>query len=50
MISHSYFKGGDFLKRSRANPSKDKAIFSRTASKTKSVNLPSKIYRGGIRF
>lgn len=29
---------------------KDKKIFTRTASKVKAVNLPDKIYRGGIRF
>lgn len=38
------------MKRSKANPKKDKSIFSRTALKIKSVNLPTKIYRGGIRF
>lgn len=32
------------------NPSKDRKIFTRTASKTKSVNLPSINFRGGIRF
>lgn len=29
---------------------KDKKIFSRTATKTKSINLPTKIFRGGIRM
>lgn len=28
----------------------DKRYFTRTASHTKSINLPQKIYRGGIRF
>lgn len=28
----------------------DKNIFRRTAAKVKSVNLPSTVYRGGIRF
>lgn len=50
MISQFIMEGGDILKRSKANPKIDKSIFTRTASKTKSVNLPSKIYRGGIRF
>ena len=30
--------------------SKDKKIFTATATKTKSVNLPTKIFRGGIRM
>lgn len=30
--------------------SKDRKIFSKTASKTKSINLPTKIFRGGIRM
>lgn len=39
------------MKRRRpVNKSKDKKIFTRTASKVKAVNLPEKIYRGGIRF
>lgn len=36
--------------RRRASPKKDKAIFSRTASKTKAINLPTKVFRGGIRM
>lgn len=32
------------------NPSKDRKVFTRTATKTKSVNLPSTNFRGGIRF
>lgn len=38
------------MKRWKANKRKDKKIFSRTASKTKAVNLPTKVYRGGLRF
>lgn len=39
------------MKRRRpVNKRKDKKIFTRTASKVKAVNLPEKIYRGGIRF
>lgn len=38
------------MKRSRVNPRRDKARFTRTASKTKSVNLPNVNFRGGIRF
>lgn len=37
-------------KRSKTNPNVDKKIFTRTANKVKAVNLPGKIYRGGIRF
>lgn len=33
-----------------ASKSKDPKIFSRTASKTKAINLPTKIFRGGIRM
>lgn len=36
--------------RSPTNPKIDKKRFTRTASKVKSINLPQKIYRGGIRF
>lgn len=37
-------------KRSPVNKKKDKKIFTRTASKTKAVNLGNTVYRGGIRF
>lgn len=37
-------------KRQKVNPKRDKAIFMRTASKVKAINLPMRIYRGGIRF
>lgn len=37
-------------RRKAAKPSVDKKIFTRTASKVKAINLPSKIYRGGLRF
>lgn len=30
--------------------SNDRAYFRRTAQKTKSINLGTRIYRGGIRF
>lgn len=36
--------------RREVNPRKDERYFSRTASTTKSVNLPTRIYRGGFRF
>lgn len=36
--------------RRRASPRKDKKIFSKTAAKTKAINLPTKIFRGGIRM
>lgn len=38
------------MKRKKANPKFDKKIFTRTASKVKAINLPQKVYRGGIRF
>lgn len=37
-------------KRYPTNASKDSAIFTRTAQSVKSINLPVKIYRGGIRL
>lgn len=37
-------------KRARTNKKKDKKLFTRTATKTKSVNLGNTVYRGGIRF
>lgn len=36
--------------RRRVNKKHDKKIFTRTASKVKAINLPDKIYRGGIRL
>lgn len=36
--------------RSKTNRKIDKRIFTNTASKVKAVNLPNRIYRGGIRF
>lgn len=36
--------------RKPVHPGKDKAIFSRTASKSKKINIEPKIYRGGIRL
>lgn len=36
--------------RRRVSRRKDKKIFTRTASKTKAINLPTKIFRGGIRM
>lgn len=36
--------------RSRTNKKIDQKIFRRTATKTKAINLPNKIYRGGIRL
>lgn len=37
-------------KRQKMKKSLDKKIFSNTATKTKAINLGSKIYRGGIRL
>lgn len=37
-------------KRAKTNRKIDKKIFSRTARTVKAVNLPTKIYRGGIRL
>lgn len=37
-------------KRKPVNRNVDRRIFRNTASKTKAINLPSKVYRGGIRF
>lgn len=38
------------MKRRPVNPGKDRKIFTRTATRTKSVNLPATNFRGGIRF
>lgn len=38
------------MKRRPVSKKKDKKIFSQTANKVKAVNLPVKIYRGGIRL
>lgn len=37
-------------RRAPTSKKKDKKIFRRTATKVKAVNLPEKVYRGGIRF
>lgn len=36
--------------RKRVRPSKDRKIFTRTAMKTKRININPTIYRGGIRL
>lgn len=36
--------------RRHVNPRKDKKVFTRTAHKSKAVNLGAFTYRGGIRF
>lgn len=36
--------------RKRVKPSKDRKVFTRTAKKSKAVNLGNYAYRGGIRF
>lgn len=36
--------------RSDPQPSRDKALFARTAAKTKDINVRPKILRGGIRL
>ena len=38
------------MKRFKTKPKVDKKLFTKTASKTKSINLPAKIFRGGIRM
>ena len=37
-------------KRSKTNRKVDRKRFTRTATKTKSVNLGNTVFRGGIRF
>lgn len=37
-------------KRSRVPKGKDRRVFTRTASKSKKININPKIYRGGIRL
>ncbi len=36
--------------RKRVRPSKDKAVFRRTAAKSKKINVNPTIFRGGIRL
>lgn len=36
--------------RKRMKKSKDRKVFTRTASKSKKINIDPKIYRGGIRL
>lgn len=38
------------MARKKVRPSKDKKIFTRTAVRSKKINLNPVIYRGGIRF
>lgn len=38
------------MKRYRVNKFRDKKFFSRTANKTKAINVPLKTYRGGVRL
>lgn len=38
------------MKRMKVNKKTDKKVFQRTASKVKAINLPKRVYRGGIRF
>lgn len=40
----------DFPKRSDVKAGKDKAVFARTARKSKKINVDPKNYRGGIRL
>lgn len=37
-------------KRRAVNASTDRRVFSATAAKTKKVNLPGTVYRGGLRM
>ncbi len=36
--------------RKKMKPGKDKKVFTRTAAKSKRINIDPKIYRGGIRL
>lgn len=36
--------------RKRVSAGKDRRVFSRTASKSKKINIEPKVYRGGIRL
>lgn len=36
--------------RKKMKPSKDKKVFTRTAAKSKKINIDPKIFRGGIRL
>lgn len=38
------------MKRWKIPKRKDRKLFTRTASKVKAVNLPKRVYRGGIRL
>lgn len=38
------------MKRKRVNKRRDKRIFSKTANKTKKINVEPKVMRGGIRL
>lgn len=40
----------DFPRRSDVKAGKDKAVFARTARKSKKINVDPKNYRGGIRL
>lgn len=36
--------------RKKMKPSKDKKVFTRTAARSKKINIDPKIFRGGIRL
>lgn len=38
------------MKRKKTNPRIDKKMFTRTAKSVKAINLPVRIFRGGIRL
>lgn len=38
------------MHRSRTTPTVDKEVFTRTAAKSKSINLGAKVFRGGTRL
>lgn len=38
------------MMRKKMKPGKDKKVFTRTAAKSKKINVDPKIYRGGIRL
>lgn len=40
----------DFPKREAVKPSTDKQVFTRTAKKSRKINIDPKNYRGGIRL
>lgn len=50
MIGGDIIPKRDFPKRSSVRPSNDKQVFTRTAKKSRKINIDPKNYRGGIRL